>query len=398
MPKLEEKGIINNQQESWKFKFDKLMHNASQEDVFEYCARDIVASVAEGYNGTVLCYGQTGAGKTFTMSGSTQNYKYRGLIPRAISQVFQDLGSKFDQAVTVRVSYVEIYNELMFDLLSPLPTHEQSGNISIQEDPKGGIHVKGLSHNVCANEEEALNFLFEGETNRTISEHHLNKNSSRSHCIFSIHVESKSRVESSEKVVSSKLHLVDLAGSERTKKTGSEGITLKEAAFINKSLSFLEQVVVAVCDRHRDHVPYRQSKLTNMLKDSIGGNCKTLMVANVWPEPSHLEETTSTLKFATRMMRVANEAVVNVHADPTLLLKRYEREIRDLKQELAMHDTLANRGRINYDPYSAEQQYEIQLVAQKFMEGELEEVEEINSLRQVRELFHQMRLLYKKME
>ena len=96
VPKLEEKGIINNQQESWKFKFDKLMHNASQEDVFEYCARDIVASVAEGYNGTVLCYGQTGAGKTFTMSGSTQNYKYRGLIPRAISQIFQDLGSKFD--------------------------------------------------------------------------------------------------------------------------------------------------------------------------------------------------------------------------------------------------------------------------------------------------------------
>jgi kinesin family protein 6/9 len=140
----------------------------------------------------------------------------------------------------------------------------------------------------------------------------MNKASSRSHCVFTLHVECRSRVESSDKVVYSKLHLVDLAGSERTKKTGSSGITLKEATFINKSLSFLEQVVIALCNKNRDHVPYRQSKLTNILRDSLGGNCKTLMIANIWPEPSHLEETISTLKFATRMMRVSNEAVVNV--------------------------------------------------------------------------------------
>lgn len=191
------------------------------------------------------------------MSGSPQNYKYRGLIPWSLSQIFQEIGSKFDQAITVRVSYVEIYNELMFDLLSPVPTHEQSGNISIQEDPNGNIRMKGLSMNICNNEEDALNFLFEGDTNRTISQHKLNNASSRSHCIFTIHLESKSRVESSEKVIISKLHLVDLAGSERTKKTNSEGITLKEAQFINKSLSFLEQVVVAVCDKQWAHVPYR---------------------------------------------------------------------------------------------------------------------------------------------
>lgn len=129
----------------------------------------------------------------------------------------------------------------------------------------------------------------------------------------------------------SKLHLVDLAGSERTKKTGSSGITLKEATFINKSLSFLEQVVIALCDNRRDHVPYRQSKLTNILRDSLGGNCKTLMIANIWPEPSHLEETVSTLKFATRMMRVSNEAIVNIQLDPHLQIKRYEKEVRDLK-------------------------------------------------------------------
>jgi kinesin family protein 6/9 len=157
-----------------------------------------------------------------------------------------------------------------------------------------------------------LNYLFEGESNRTVSSHQLNKESSRSHCIYTIHLESKSRVESSEKVVFSKLHLVDLAGSERTKKSGAQGVNLKEATFINKSLTFLEQVVVSVCDNKRDHIPYRQSKLTNLLKNSIGGNCQTLMIANVYPEPDHLEETISTLKFATRMMKVNNEPFINI--------------------------------------------------------------------------------------
>lgn len=139
------------------------------------------------------------------------------------------------------MSYLEIYNELMFDLISDIPTSEQQGNaISIQDDAKGEVHVKGLSLNVCRNEEDALNYLFEGETNRTVSAHQLNKESSRSHCIYTIVLESKSKTESSEKVIFSKLHLVDLAGSERTKKSGAQGISLKEATYINKSLTFLE--------------------------------------------------------------------------------------------------------------------------------------------------------------
>lgn len=194
--------------------------------------------------------------------------------------------------------------------------------------------------------------LFEGESNRTISEHKLNKQSSRAHSVFTIHLEMRSKVESSEKVVISKLNIVDLAGSERTKKTGSAGQQLVEASYINKSLTFLEQVVVALSDRHRDHIPYRQSKLTNILKDSVGGNCKTVFIGNIWPEVCHLEETISTLKFASRIRKVTNEATVNVRLDPQVLLKKYEKDIRDLKQELAMHDTLANRGRINYEPYA----------------------------------------------
>lgn len=131
---------------------------------------------------------------------------------------------------------------------------------------------------------------------------------------------------------------------------------LKEAQFINKSLSFLEQVVLALSDKKRDHVPYRQAKLTNYLRDSLGGNCKTVMIANIWPEKRHIEETQSTLKFATRMMKIQNEASVNLLLDPALQIKRYEKEIRDLKQELAMRDTLQNRGRVNYSAYNQKEQ------------------------------------------
>jgi len=254
----------------------------------------------------------------------------------------------------------------MFDLLSPTPTNDQKGEISLQEDSKGNLTVKGLTKHLVNNEEEAFNLLFEGEANRTISEHQLNKESTRSHCIFTIYLEMKSRIESSEKVITSKLNFVDLAGSERVKKTGSTGVILKEANYINKSLTFLEQVVVSLTDKKKskskEHVPYRQSKLTHLLKDSIGGNCRTVMIATMWPEYSHLNETLSTLNFARRMMNVLNEACVNIQLDTQALLRKYGKEIKELKQELAMHNTLANRGRISYDQYTPEEQYAQQMV------------------------------------
>lgn len=394
IPKDEAQGYVNHQQEDWSFTFDKLLLNASQEVVFDLCAKDLVASMFEGYNGTIMCYGQTGAGKSFTVNGSTSDYKYRGVIPRCISQIYKEMEDRYDQVITVRVSYMEIYNEILLDLLAPA-FGEDSSSLAIQEDSRGQVLVKGLTSRACANEEEALSMLFEGETNRTVTEHKLNKSSSRSHCVFSLFLEMRSRIESTEKVLTAKLNIVDLAGSERTKKTGSEGQTLLEAQFINKSLTFLEQVVVSLSEKHRrDHIPYRQSKLTYLLKDSIGGNSKTVMIANIWPEERHLEETISTLKFASRMMKVSNETSVNLQLDPNVLLKKYEREIRDLKQELAMHDTLSNRGRINYDPYSPDEQFKQQKIAKAFLENEIDDIE-IESLRQVKELFFQFRNIYR---
>mmetsp|Transcript_592 Transcript_592/g.1371 ORF Transcript_592/g.1371 Transcript_592/m.1371 type:complete len:726 (-) Transcript_592:79-2256(-) len=397
LPKDEMAGMVNNQQEAWHFKIDKVLTNASQEQVFDCCAQEIVRSVMDGYNGTILAYGQTGAGKTHTMSGGHSGFADRGIVPRAISMIYQEAAARPENNITIRLSYVEIYNELMFDLFTDTGVSEQSGDFTIVEDARGNIQVRGLSTAVAGTAEEALHRFFEGDTNRHVAEHTLNKGSTRSHVVLTIYVESRSRVESSEKVTFSKLHLVDLAGSERLKKTGSDGVMLKEATHINKSLTFLEQVVVALGNKHRDHVPYRQSKLTHMLKDSLGGNCKTTMIANIWPEANKIEETASTLRFATRMMRVSNEATVNVHLDPQLLIRKYERQIKDLRQELAMHDTLAGRSRVQYEEYSPDEQRELKEKVTMYLEGELQEVE-VTSLRMVYEAFGIFRSLHQEMQ
>merc|ERR1719440_374180 len=180
--------------------------------------------------------------------------------------------------------------------------------------------------------------------NRQVANHQLNRNSTRGHAIFTIHTRIRSRVDSSGVVTKCKLHLVDLAGSERLKKTDTAGELRAESMYINRSLTYLEQVVVALSSKGRSHTPYRQSKLTHLLKDSLGGNCKTLLIANVYGESHHLEETISTLHFAARVRQVQNEAHVNEHQDPAQLLKKYEMEIGDLRRELAMHDSLAGRS------------------------------------------------------
>ncbi|XP_077997452.1 kinesin-like protein KIF9 [Glandiceps talaboti] len=392
------RGVVNNQLLDWSFKMDGILHNASQDELYDSVASGMVTNLLDGYNGTLLCYGQTGAGKTFTMTGATENYKHRGVIPRAIAQVYREVEDRPEHAITVRISYLEIYNETMFDLLSTLPDSIQSvPQMTIVEDESGGVYVKGLSVHLAHNEEEALNLLFEGETNRAIAAHSLNSVSSRSHCIFTIHVESRSRTESNAKYMKSKLNLVDLAGSERLGKTGSAGKTAMEAMYINKSLSFLEQTVIALADRKREHIPYRQTKLTHALKDSIGGNCHTIMIANIWGEEPQIEETISTLRFATRIMCIASQPAVNEYFDPALQVKKLEKEITSLKQELAMHDTLTNRSQVTYEPLSDAQQYEIQQQVRRYLDGNLDEVDIIN-VRQIQAVFGAFKTIVTQME
>eukprot|EP00658_Telonema_sp_P-2_P020882 TRINITY_DN18285_c0_g1_i1.p1 TRINITY_DN18285_c0_g1~~TRINITY_DN18285_c0_g1_i1.p1 ORF type:complete len:617 (+),score=189.16 TRINITY_DN18285_c0_g1_i1:159-2009(+) len=283
-----------------------------------------------------------------------------------------------------------IYNEQMFDLIDNIG---KSDHLQIVDDHKGGVHVKGLTHVEVSNEEEVLNHFFRGEMNRSVAKHSLNEESSRSHAIFTLHIEAQSRIESSEKVILSKLNLVDLAGSERVKKTDTEGAGLEEAKFINRSLTYLEQCVVAATDRGREHIPFRQTKLTNILRDSIGGNSATLLVANIWAEREHLEETLSTCRFAARMMRVVNTPSQNVHQDPGQLLVKYERDIRQLKQELVMHDTLSGRSRINYDEYTDSEKAALRDEVEGYLTGTVENIELVN-LRQMREILSCTRKIF----
>ncbi|KAL6490359.1 hypothetical protein MHYP_G00007040 [Metynnis hypsauchen] len=386
------KGVVNNQMSSWSFRLNGVLHNVSQEEVYQSVAHSVVLRALEGYNGTIMCFGQTGAGKTYTMTGATESYKQRGIIPRAIQEVFHEMEQRVDHTFSVHLSFLEIYNETLVDLLASIKgvRAAQGGALVVVEEPGGGVSVKGLSLHLVHNEEEALNLLFEGEMNRIIGEHALNKNSSRSHCIFTIHIESRSRMLSNASYVTSKLNLVDLAGSERLSKTGSEGQVQREALYINRSLSFLEQAIIALADRRREHVPFRQSKLTHALKDSLGGNCHTVLVANIYGEAAQIEETLSTLRFAARMKCVRTEPSVNEHIDPALQIRRLQKEVHLLKQELSVHDTLANRAGAMYENLSERQVEEINSQAQRYLAGTLDEIT-IVSIRQIQEVFAQFK-------
>jgi len=340
-------------EETWSFKVDKVLEpSCSQEDVYKATMEEMLQTVMNGYNGTVMAYGQTGAGKTHTMIGKQTSVTDKGLAARTISNLFKLIAeTESTSTYTVRMSYLEIYKERLYDLLDNTGTEGRKnaiqGSMQIFNDKNGNTFLKGLSRRVVANVEEAIGCLFEGETNRVIASHELNYSSTRSHCILTFHVEGRHMTldESVGAMVESntvsKLNLVDLAGSERTFKTNSSGLILQEAKSINKSLSFLEQVVVALSEKKRDHIPYRQSHLTHYLKDSLGGNCKSILIACIWPEQTHSEQTLATLKFATRMMRVKNTPVRNNQstADSAVLVD-YKNEIQQLRAELALRDQI----------------------------------------------------------
>ena len=198
--------------------------------------------------------------------------------------------------------------------------------------------------------------------------------------------------------MTSKLNLVDLAGSERIDKSEISGVGVKEAMYINRSLTYLEQVIMALADKKREHIPFRQSKMTHVLKDSLGGNCNTVMIANMWGQKEHIEETISTLRFSTRMMCVGVSPEVNVSFDPIALIKKYEKTIKELKQELSMHDTLVNRSHVQYDGgFSDSQKSELTKRVKAYIEDEADELEIVN-LRQIKETLSVFRMVYKNLE
>ena len=333
-------GAVNNTQISHNFRFNGVLNmKAQQDEVFAVVARGPVLSVLDGFNATVFAYGQTGSGKTFTITGGPERYVDRGIIPRALSMIFDEVKQRSGAQFQVHISYLEIYNNTGYDLLDP--SHETKRledlpRVTMREDEDGNVHLRGLSTHLAGTEEDALNLLFLGDTNRAIAETPMNMASSRSHCIFTVFVES--REAGSDVIRRSKLHLVDLAGSERVHKTNSSGQVLREAQHINQSLHYLEVVILALHEKKtkgREHIPYRNSMMTSVLRDSLGGNCKTVMVATINPEACHTDESVSTCRFAQRVALIQNEAKLNEQVDPALVVKRLKAEIKALQGEVA---------------------------------------------------------------
>lgn len=274
----------------------------------------------DGFNSTIFAYGQTSSGKTHTMYGdlSTLHSNERGLIPRSLEHIFHRLEALKERSCSFSCvcTMVEVYNEQIIDLIAPQMNgngRESSGAPSLQlrEDTCRGIFIEGVTSVCVSSVEETLALLHLGAQRRTVGETSANEHSSRSHSLLTISLTVEEARANKRETRVSRYHLVDLAGSERQKVSNSAGLRLKEANNINKSLSALGNVIMAIADG-KQHIPYRDAKLTFLLRDSIGGNSKTFMVANVTPSLHSAGETTSTLKFASFAKRSQQLAKRNV--------------------------------------------------------------------------------------
>nr|CAB3479781.1 unnamed protein product [Digitaria exilis] len=302
--KLDSESIVvkDEREEDVIFSFDKVFYeDAQQSDVYNFLAVPIVSDAINGINGTIITYGQTGAGKTYSMEGPSIlhcNEQKTGLVHRVVDELFGCLRSSAS-TWTVKLSMVEIYLEKVRDLLDL-----SKDNLQIKESKTQGIYIAGATEISVMNSSDALENLSQGIANRAVGETQMNLASSRSHCLYIFSVQHGST--SDERVKVGKIVLVDLAGSEKVEKTGAEGRVLDEAKTINKSLSALGNVINALTTGKQNHVPFRDSKLTRILQDALGGNSRAALLCCCSPSPSNAPESLSTLRFGTRYLTKAS--------------------------------------------------------------------------------------------
>ena len=330
-------SVISDRNEAKTFPFDYVYPmETTQREVYDQVAFPIVDSIFQGYNGTVFAYGQTGCGKTYTMMGIVTDPELKGIIPNAFSHIFGFIKTEGEaKRFFLRCSFVEIYNEEVRDLLG-----NKDKKLDIREDPKKGTFLRDLTYVTIKNPTDIEKSLERGNKNRHVGQTSMNDQSSRSHSLFTVYLEIEEKGENNQsRIKSGKLNLVDLAGSERVGKTNATGQTFDEGKKINLSLTALGSVIDAL-SQNRKYIPYKDSKLTRLLADSLGGNTKTVMFANISPASYNYDETLGTLRYASRAKLIKNAPVVN--EDPKdALLRKYEEEIKALKEKLA------NGGNIN---------------------------------------------------
>ncbi|PQQ14034.1 kinesin-like protein KIN-12E [Prunus yedoensis var. nudiflora] len=340
-----------------RFTFDIVAdENVSQEQLFKVAGLAMVDNCMIGYNSCMFAYGQTGSGKTHTMLGDIEGGTRRhsvncGMTPRVFEYLFsriqkeKEAGRDEKLKFVCKCSFLEIYNEQILDLLDP-----SSNNLQIREDIKKGVYVENLKEVEVTSARDVMQQLIQGAANRKVAATNMNRASSRSHSVFTCIIESKRECQGVTHHRFARLNLVDLAGSERQKSSGAEGERLKEATNINKSLSTLGLVImnlVNISNGKSLHVPYRDSKLTFLLQDSLGGNSKTIIIANVTPSSCCSLETLSTLKFAQRAKFIKNNAIVNEDASGDVIAMKVQ--IQQLKKEVSHLRGLVNGGTGNQD-------------------------------------------------
>ncbi|XP_032061898.1 kinesin-like protein KIF27 isoform X2 [Aythya fuligula] len=351
------------------FTFDFVFgKNSTQEEVYTVCIKPLLVSLTEGYNATVFAYGQTGSGKTYTIGGghiASVSEDEKGIIPRAIQELFQHISENHNIDFRVKVSYIEVYKEELRDLLE-LETSVK--DLHIREDEKGNTVIVGAKEFQVESADEVMSLLESGNAARHTGTTQMNEHSSRSHAIFTISICQKQSSESqknsdpqdsswkSVQMIASKFHFVDLAGSERVTKTGNTGERFKESIQINSGLLALGNVISALGDPKRKsvHIPYRDAKITRILKDSLGGNAKTVMITCISPSSSDFDESLNSLKYANRAKNIRNKPVVNYNPDQDRI-DEMELEIRLLREALqnqqvgnqCSHDLNQERTRIS---------------------------------------------------
>ncbi|XP_028460939.1 centromere-associated protein E isoform X5 [Perca flavescens] len=316
------------------FGFDRVFtSDETTNQLYQEIAKPLVVSSVEGYNGTIFAYGQTSSGKTFTMMGSSRN---PGVIPLAVEDVFQTITKFPNKEFLLRVSYMEIYNETVSDLLVDSSKRKP---LEVRETINKNIFVSDLTEELVTSSAQALAWIRKGEKNRHYEKTSMNQRSSRSHAIFRMILESREKSDPASgenaegAILVSNLNLVDLAGSERASQTGAEGARFKEGCNINRSLFVLGQVIKKLTDEsQKGFTNYRDSKLTRILQNSLGGNAKTVIICTI--TPATLDETLSTLQFASTAKKMKNDPYVTEVSDDGALLKRYRNEIVDLKRRL----------------------------------------------------------------